>query len=74
MIIGVNHAQVNVPVNEHARARQFYIEFLGMKEIPRPPIFKSDGTWLRAGDFELHIGLEDVIGPVCRACQHSAFG
>jgi catechol 2,3-dioxygenase-like lactoylglutathione lyase family enzyme len=67
MIIGVNHAQVNVPVKDHDRARDFYMGFLGMKEIARPPVFKSGGTWLNAGKFELHIGLEDGVERTTRA-------
>jgi catechol 2,3-dioxygenase-like lactoylglutathione lyase family enzyme len=67
MIIGVNHAQVNVPAADHERAREFYIGFLGMKEIPRPAVFARGGTWLNAGDFELHIGLEDGVQRITRA-------
>jgi catechol 2,3-dioxygenase-like lactoylglutathione lyase family enzyme len=58
-IISVNHAQVNVPKAELQRARDFYLNFLGLKEIPRPPVFRSDGFWTNAGKFELHIGVED---------------
>jgi catechol 2,3-dioxygenase-like lactoylglutathione lyase family enzyme len=67
MIIGVNHAQENVPVKDHERAREFYIWFMGMKEVHRPPVFKSGGTWLNAGNFELHIGLEDGVERSTRA-------
>jgi catechol 2,3-dioxygenase-like lactoylglutathione lyase family enzyme len=66
-VIGVNHFQVNVPVAEHERAREFYLGFLGMKEIRRPAVFKSGGTWMNAGSFEVHIGLEDGIERKTRA-------
>ena len=33
MIVGVNHVQVNVPSADLERARDFYIGFMGMKEI-----------------------------------------
>ena len=59
MIVGVNHAQVNVPKADLARAREFYLGFLGLKEVPRPAVFKSEGFWTNAGSFELHIGVED---------------
>ena len=58
-IIGVNHAQVNVPKAALQQAREFYLRFLGLKEIARPPVFRSDGFWTNAGTFELHIGVED---------------
>ena len=66
-LIGVNHAQVNVPSDGLEKARAFYIGFLGMKEIPRPGVFKSAGIWLNAGTFELHIGVEDGVERKTRA-------
>lgn len=67
MITGVNHAQVNVPSDKLDEARAFYIDFLGMKQIHRPPVFKSNGIWLHAGNFELHIGVEDGVERKTRA-------
>jgi catechol 2,3-dioxygenase-like lactoylglutathione lyase family enzyme len=58
-VIGVNHAQVNVSQAQLAAAREFYLGFLGMKEKPRPEVFKSDGFWFDAGGFEMHIGVEE---------------
>jgi len=67
MIVGANHAQVNVPTAALGAAREFYLEFLGMKEILRPAVFKSPGIWMHAGSFELHIGVEDGIERTTRA-------
>jgi catechol 2,3-dioxygenase-like lactoylglutathione lyase family enzyme len=67
MIVGVNHVQVNVPSAELERARAFYLDFLGLKEIPRPPVFKSKGIWMNAGSFEVHIGVEDGVERKTRA-------
>ena len=61
MIVGVNHVQVNVPVADLERARAFYVSFMGLREIARPPTFASKGIWLNAGMFEIHIGLEDDV-------------
>jgi len=55
-IHAVNHIQVNVSLAELPAAREFYLSFLGMKEIPRPAVFKSEGFWFHAGDREMHIG------------------
>lgn len=71
MVVGVNHAQVNVPTEGLSKAREFYVDFMGFKEIHRPPIFKFPGFWLNAGSFELHIGAEDGIDRQTRA--HIAF-
>jgi catechol 2,3-dioxygenase-like lactoylglutathione lyase family enzyme len=56
-----------VPEAEHERARQFYLEFLGLQEIQRPAGFVRNGTWMRAGNFEVHIGLEDGVQRTTRA-------
>jgi catechol 2,3-dioxygenase-like lactoylglutathione lyase family enzyme len=61
MILGVNHVQVNVPTADLERAREFYVDFMGLREIPRPNTFSSKGIWLNAGMFEIHIGLEDGV-------------
>ena len=61
MIVGVNHVQVNVPSADLERAREFYVGFMGMREVPRPATFSSKGIWLKAGTFELHVGLEDGV-------------
>jgi catechol 2,3-dioxygenase-like lactoylglutathione lyase family enzyme len=60
-VIGVNHAQVNVSREQLEAAREFYIGFLGLREIDRPAVFKSPGVWLNAGRFELHIGVEEGV-------------
>jgi catechol 2,3-dioxygenase-like lactoylglutathione lyase family enzyme len=61
MIVGVNHVQVNVPHADLERAREFYVGFMGMREIPRPGMFKSKGIWMHAGQFEMHIGVEEGV-------------
>ncbi len=60
-VCGVNHVQVNVTLAELPSAREFYLNFLGMREIPRPQVFKSDGFWFHAGDREMHIGVEENV-------------
>jgi len=60
-VVGLNHVQVNVSNAELAAAREFYLNFMGMKEIPRPAVFKSEGFWFHAGTFEMHIGVEENV-------------
>jgi len=60
-VVGVNHVQVNVTKAELPAAREFYLGFLGMREIERPAVFTSDGFWFHAGDREMHIGVEDNV-------------
>jgi catechol 2,3-dioxygenase-like lactoylglutathione lyase family enzyme len=66
-IVGVNHVQVNVPSDALEAAREFYLGFLGLREIEPPATFTSKGIWMNAGTFEVHIGLEDGIERKTRA-------
>lgn len=45
---------VAVPVDDLARAKEFYGGVLGLEEISRPR-FPFDGAWYRVGDRELHL-------------------
>ena len=52
---GVHHVSLNVEDVE--TARRFYVEVLGLEEIPRPP-FPFPGAWLRSGGQEIHLIAE----------------
>jgi catechol 2,3-dioxygenase-like lactoylglutathione lyase family enzyme len=60
-VIGMNHAQVNVSLAQLPAAREFYLGFLGLQEIDRPAVFKSEGFWFNAGSFQMHIGVEEGV-------------
>ena len=45
---------VAVPVTDLARARNFYSDVLGLKEIARPN-FPFPGAWYAIGDRQLHL-------------------
>lgn len=49
---GVHHVSINV--RDTASAGKFYVELLGMEELPRPD-FGFPGMWLRCGGQELHL-------------------
>lgn len=60
MIKQVHHAQITIPKGEEAKAREFYRDFLGLKEIEKPESLKNrGGFWLELGGFQIHIGTED---------------
>ena len=41
---------------------------LGLEEVPKPePIRPRGGVWFRAGDQELHLGVEDPFVPARKA-------
>lgn len=45
-------------VADMTESRAFYCGFLGMRELPRPDIFKFDGAWLEREGAEIHLILE----------------
>jgi catechol 2,3-dioxygenase-like lactoylglutathione lyase family enzyme len=42
-------------VADAERSRAFYIDGLGLREVPRPPNFDFPGFWVAVGDQQLHI-------------------
>jgi catechol 2,3-dioxygenase-like lactoylglutathione lyase family enzyme len=55
---------VGICVTDLARAKQFYSEVLGLREIPRPP-FDFGGAWYQLGDGELHL----IVHPATRTLR-----
>jgi catechol 2,3-dioxygenase-like lactoylglutathione lyase family enzyme len=65
---GVHH--VSLDVRDVEEARRFYVEVLGLEEIPRPA-FPFPGAWLRSGAQEIHLILR--AGHEAPQGQHFAF-
>jgi len=42
-------------ISDVGAARAFYVEVLGLEEVPRPPTFTFPGMWLQIGDHQLHL-------------------
>jgi catechol 2,3-dioxygenase-like lactoylglutathione lyase family enzyme len=62
MILGIDHAQITVPKSEELAAKEFYCNFLGLKEIEKPENRKKNGGfWLQVGSTQIHVGLEEGI-------------
>lgn len=60
MILKVQHAQITIPVGEEEKAREFYCEFLGLREIPKPESLKGrGGFWMELSGFQVHVGTEN---------------
>ncbi len=57
----LNHVQLCIPPNQEEKARYFYINILGLKEIEKPESLKNNGGfWLEIADIQLHISIEDI--------------
>lgn len=60
----LHHVQICIPLGFEDDARAFYTGILGMEEISKPK--NIEGVWYRAGDSELHLGIEPEIYPTKR--------
>jgi catechol 2,3-dioxygenase-like lactoylglutathione lyase family enzyme len=56
----INH--VSIPAKDLEESTRFYEDVLAMKRIPTPT-FESPVQWLRVGDMQLHLFLDDDPAP-----------
>ena len=57
----IDHVQLAMPVGGEAMARAFYVEVLGMIEVPKPPELASrGGCWFTSGGVRIHLGAEST--------------
>jgi catechol 2,3-dioxygenase-like lactoylglutathione lyase family enzyme len=67
-ISGIDHVQVAAPAGCESAARAFYGGLLGLEELEKPEALRArGGCWFRAGDQELHVGVEDPFAPALKA-------
>ena len=68
----LQHVQLAIPRGSEDACRRFYVDILGLVEVPKPPALAvRGGMWLRADDVEIHLGVEDDFRPAKKA--HPAF-
>ncbi|MEU5363428.1 VOC family protein [Streptomyces sp. NPDC005925] len=69
MISTVDHVQLAAPPGSEERLRTFYVDVLGMTEIPKPAALAArGGCWFGAGIARLHLGIEtEGFRPVKKA-------
>jgi catechol 2,3-dioxygenase-like lactoylglutathione lyase family enzyme len=61
-MIRVHHGQISIPKGGEELAREFYRDFLGLKEISKPDALKGrGGFWLQLGEVQIHFGVEDGV-------------
>ena len=67
-VTGIDHVQIAAPPGCEGAARAFYGRLLGLEELPKPePLAARGGCWFRAGELELHVGVEDPFAPARKA-------
>lgn len=61
-----------MPPGEETLARSFFIDVLGMTEVPKPAeLLSRGGVWFRSGDVFLHLGVDHAFRAATKA--HPAF-
>ena len=74
-VTGIHHVQVAAPAGCEAAARGFYGTLLGLEEISKPaPLASRGGCWFRAGQHELHVGVDESFVPAAKAHPGLAVG
>jgi len=64
----IDHVQLAMPVGGEAEARRFFVEVVGMREVPKPaPLAVRGGCWFEAGVVQLHLGVEADFRPAKKA-------
>lgn len=72
-ITRLQHVALTVPTEGLERARAFYSDVLGLREVPRPPELRGrPGIWYSFGSTELHIQAHDAA-PEEKGDRHPAF-
>jgi hypothetical protein len=68
LIWTIDHIQLAIPKGGEPLARRFWIDCLGMTEIPKPEALAGrGGLWLRMGTVDLHLGVQDPFHPATKA-------
>jgi len=68
MIVALDHVQLAAPPGSEDLLRAFYLDVLGMTELPKPPVLAArGGVWFAAGEVQLHVGIEDPFTPARKA-------
>ncbi len=61
-LLGIDHAQITIPLGQEAEARDFYCDFLGLEELEKPESLKArGGFWLAVGELQVHVGAEEGV-------------
>ena len=67
-ILSIDHVQIAIPLDGQDRARAFYSEVLGLREVQKPGVMaERKSIWFAGGSVNLHLGIEGDFHPAKRA-------
>ena len=71
-ITAIDHVQLAMPAGEEVRAKEFYEDILGLKQVPKPAeLAMRGGAWFENECVKVHLGVEQDFCPARKA--HPAF-
>lgn len=63
-----HHVMLAIPAGSEDRCRAFWVDLLGLVELPKPPVLAArGGLWVRGDAPELHLGVEADFRPARKA-------
>ena len=65
--LGIDHVQLAMPEGGEDRARAFYTDLLGMRELAKPSNLSPAGCWFECGALQLHLGVDPDFRPARKA-------
>jgi predicted enzyme related to lactoylglutathione lyase len=67
-IKAIDHVQLAMPLGQEQAARAFYVDVLGLTEIPKPAdLAQRGGAWFQSGEAQIHLGVEAEFRPAHKA-------
>ena len=67
-LLALDHVQLAMPAGAEDRARQFYLDVLGLREIPKPAaLVARGGVWFGNSSIQLHLGVDADFRPARKA-------
>lgn len=65
---GIDHVQLAAPAGCEEKARLFYGDLLGFRELEKPlALKKRGGVWFQCGEQQVHIGIQPDFVPAVKA-------
>ncbi|WP_108791991.1 VOC family protein [Erythrobacter sp. Alg231-14] len=66
-VTGLDHVQIAIPDGGEDSARRFFVDLLGMREVPKPGVLSPKGCWFTSGSANIHVGVDPDFKPACKA-------
>jgi catechol 2,3-dioxygenase-like lactoylglutathione lyase family enzyme len=67
-VVRLDHVRLAMPPGGEPRARAFFVEALGIPEVPKPAALAArGGCWFERGELKIHLGVESDFRPARKA-------